>query len=213
MYGYQNRIRSSRRLERECTRNVKFWWLLNQQGSKFKAQNSRKNNYNAKKVQCHLNYIEKKTAEYFELLNELDKEESKEERMLIEAKREHLIAGRKKYEQLEAELENLSEKGELQVSTCDPDARALPLHMGIVEVGYNVQSSVDAEHKMIVDFEVTNKNDTYALSSIAIRSKAILGVESLDVLADKGYHNGIEMQRCCEAGITTYIAPKNNIIT
>ena len=28
LYGYQNRIRSSRRLARECERNVELWWLL-----------------------------------------------------------------------------------------------------------------------------------------------------------------------------------------
>lgn len=29
LYGYLNRIRSSRRLERECPRNIELWWLMN----------------------------------------------------------------------------------------------------------------------------------------------------------------------------------------
>lgn len=29
LYGYLNRVRSSRRLERECERNVEVMWLLN----------------------------------------------------------------------------------------------------------------------------------------------------------------------------------------
>ena len=28
-YGYFNRIRSSRKLETECVRNIELWWLLN----------------------------------------------------------------------------------------------------------------------------------------------------------------------------------------
>ena len=254
LYGYQNRIRSSRRLERECTRNIDLWWLLHQQvpcyktianfrkdnskalrrvfrqfnalcldwslfegktiavdGSKFKGQNSKKNNYNKKKVERHLNYIDKKTAEYFELLENMDAKESAEYEE-IDMKIDLLNERRKKYEELEESLEKVSEEGELQISTVDPDARALPLHMGIVEVGYNIQSAVDAANKMVVDYQVTNKNDTYALSEISISAKEILEVEELDVLADKGYHNGYEMERCSNNDITTYISPKDTSV-
>ena len=36
--------------------------------------------------------------------------------------------------------------------------RALPLHMNIVEVGYNNQIAVEAENKLIVDYEVTDRS-------------------------------------------------------
>ncbi len=43
------------------------------------------------------------------------------------------------------------------------------------EVAYNVQISVDAKHKLIVDHEVTNEGiDTNQLSSMAIRAKEVL---------------------------------------
>ncbi len=29
-YGYINRVRSSRKLEAECQRNIEVWWLINQ---------------------------------------------------------------------------------------------------------------------------------------------------------------------------------------
>jgi len=121
-YGYLNRTRSSRRLEREAQTNIEAIWLLkngrpgyktisdfrkdnpkalqntfkkfNQflllqglfdkdlvaiDGSKFRAQNSKKNNYNAKKVEQHLKYIDKKTEEYLKVLDENDAQIKEEE--------------------------------------------------------------------------------------------------------------------------------------
>lgn len=118
-YGYFNGIRSSRKLQQECERNIELWWLLERQqpryhtiadfrkhnkaafektfkqlvklcrewqlfggetvaidGSKFRAQNSKKNNYNEKKVEQHLAYIDKKVAQYTAALDKLDEEES-----------------------------------------------------------------------------------------------------------------------------------------
>ena len=37
MYGYLNQIRSSRRLERECTRNLELLWWLNRLSPSFKT--------------------------------------------------------------------------------------------------------------------------------------------------------------------------------
>ncbi|MCB0537730.1 MAG: IS1182 family transposase, partial [Bacteroidetes bacterium] len=48
-------------------------------GSKFRAQNSKKNNYNAAKVERHMKYIDKKLEEYFEAADKLDEEEQGEE--------------------------------------------------------------------------------------------------------------------------------------
>ena len=45
-------------------------------GSKFKAVNSRKNNYNQKKIDKHQQFIADKTAKYFQELDELDKQEA-----------------------------------------------------------------------------------------------------------------------------------------
>ena len=44
-------------------------------GSKFKAVNSKKSNYNQAKIDKHRQFIEDKTAKYLQELDSLDKEE------------------------------------------------------------------------------------------------------------------------------------------
>ncbi|MCB0705869.1 MAG: transposase [Saprospiraceae bacterium] len=95
-----------------------------------------------------------------------------------------------------------------QISTTDPDACALPRKMNIVEVSYNVQAAVEAENKLITNYEVTNENDTHALSGVALEAKAVLKKERIQALADKGYDTGSELKICAENNIETYVAPR-----
>lgn len=174
-------------------------------GSKFRAQSSKKNNYNEKKIDRHLEYIENKQQEYFDTLDQEDKENLAAK--IIDSERLTQLKERKlKYDQLKKQLE---QSEDTQISTTDKDARALPLHMRIVEVSYNLQSSVDDKHNLIVDYEVTNKNDSRALADMAIQSKEALQIdptEEMTVLADKGYHTGAELQRCHDHNIETVVA-------
>ncbi len=70
-------------------------------------------------------------------------------------------------------------------------------------VGYNVQIAVEANHHLIVMHEVTNDGtDRSQLSHVANETKAVLGVDKLDAVADRGYFNSEEIRACEEAGIT-----------
>lgn len=254
IYGYINGVRSSRKLAKECNRNIELWWLLGElkpkhvtianfrkenskafkelfrafnmicqdaglfsnsvvaiDGSKFRAVNSKKNNYNAKKIQQHLDYIDKQTEEFMSALADNDKREKKEKLTgkKVEESLKNLKERKEKYDSLHKQLQD---SDQTQISTVDADARALPLHMNIVEVGYNVQTAVEADNKLIVEYDVTNELDTYALSAMAIKAQEALGLEEgqLTVLADKGYYTGIEIQKCHEAGIETIVSAKKH---
>ena len=75
-----------------------------------------------------------------------------------------------------------------------------------VPVGYNVQVAVDSKHSLIVEQEVTNAvTDQDQLSAMALDAKETLGVESLEVVADRGYYHGAQVKTCEEKGITCYI--------
>jgi hypothetical protein len=123
----------------------------------------------------------------------------------IERALEALRQGKAKAEE---RLEQLTESGQSQVSLTDPDARAMKSGMHEAVIGYNVQTAVDAENKLIVAHEVTNEgNDRNQLSGMAKQAKETLERDALNVVADTGYANGNELARCEAEGITAYVTP------
>ena len=111
---------------------------------------------------------------------------------------------------------HLEESGESQVSLSDPDARLLVTSQK-AEVGYNIQSVVDAAYKIPIDYEVTNKNDYSALGGMLERSIDTLRLEELEKktikgLFDTGYYSGKELKKAQNLGIEVYVAiPKVSV--
>ncbi|OOV18597.1 IS1182 family transposase [Flavobacterium sp. LM4] len=246
LYGYLNGLRSSRKLEKECFRNIEMQWLLEDirpnyhsisdfrknnpaalknlfklfvvflkdadliagetiviDGTKSRAHNSRKANFNQKKIDKHLEYIEIKTQQYLDALEENDAKHNPEKIKNIKQKIERLKQNKIRYELLE---EKLQASGEPQISTTDSDARALLVQGQVVEISFNMQAAVDAKHNLVVATHTINKNDRSALSAIAIEAKENLGIETYTALVDKGYHNGKQIEICKKANITTIVA-------
>jgi len=246
LYGYLNGIRSSRKFERECVRNLELQWLLhgicpnyhsisdfrkdNPQalknlfklfvsfmkdanlvsgetiaidGTKSRANNSKKANFSQKKIDRHLEYIDEKAAEYLEQLTAADAKNDVIKVTDIEGKLAILKERKINYEILEKKLQ---ESGEPQISTTDEDARALLVQGQVVEVCYNIQAAVDSKHNLVVATHTINRNDRNALSAIAIEVQENLGIETFTALVDKGYHNGREIQQCMDANISTIVA-------
>ncbi len=246
LYGYLNGLRSSRKLEKECFRNIEMQWLLEDirpnyhsisdfrknnpvalknlfklfvsflkdadllgcetiaiDGTKSRAHNSKKANFNQKKIDQHLEYIETKTQEYLNALEENDIKENSTEIKNIQQKIERLQQNKLHYDLLE---EKLKASGEPQISTTDSDARALLVQGQVVEISFNIQAAVDAKHNLVVATHTINKNDRSALSAIAIEAKENLAIETYTALVDKGYHNGKQIEICKQANITTIVA-------
>jgi hypothetical protein len=181
-------------------------------GSKFRAVNSKKNNYNQKKIDRHLAYIQEKAESYLCELETLDSEEEVEQVVInkekVQQEIKKLNARKEKYQLLEAQLNG---SGEDQISTTDEDSRGLLLHRNIVEVSYNMQTADDAEHNLLVHVEATNCNDRNALHPVAKQAKAIVEKEIITVLADKGYHNGRELHNCAGSSIITIVPCKAHV--
>ena len=172
LYGYLNKIRSSRKLEQECGRNIELQWLIGNlqpnyhtiadfrkvhavplqsmfrlyvqflgdagllgkttigiDGSKFKAVNSRKNNYNQKKIDAHQQFIADKTAKYLQELDELDKQEAAAGGADdLQIKKEKITKGLAKIKERTIKydtLQKLNDTTDKQISTTDPDSRSI----------------------------------------------------------------------------------------
>jgi transposase len=169
---------------------------------KIRGSNSLKNNFNEKKLKQHLAYIDAQISEYEAQLDAADKLEDKK------AIEEKIEERKEKHDRYAKVKEELDQSGEEQISLTDPDSRAVILLRNIVNVGYNVQASSDSKHKFLTEFDTGSVNDTRALADIAISTKKLLGVDKMNVLADKGYHTGSELSQCRDNGITPFVSPK-----
>jgi transposase len=248
IYGYLNRVQSSRRLEREAGRNLEVLWLLGRlvpdhktiadfrkdngpalrkvcarfvdlcrelgllatasvaiDGSKFKAVNNRDRNFTKGKVERRRAQLEESVARY---LSQLDTADLQEPTEALAAKTKHL---KEKLAKLDSEMQRLEayEKKMLaspdqQISLTDPDSRSMATSgRGSGVVGYNVQVAVETENHLIITHEVTNSgSDRSQLARVGRAARAVMGADTLEAVADRGYFNSPEILACHEAGIT-----------
>jgi len=203
----KNHAKAFREVFRRFVCLLKEWNLIEGEtvaidSFKIRGSNSLKNNFNEKKLAQHLAYIDAQISQYQAALDAADRAEDKKE---LQQKIEKRKQKRAQYQQIKKELR---QNGEEQISLTDPDSRAVVFQRNSVEVGYNIQTSSDKKHKLLVEFDTGQVNDTHALAPMAIATKELLSVDSLSVLADKGYHTGGELQECEINGITTFVSPK-----
>lgn len=179
-------------------------------GSFFAAQNSKEKNYSTAKIKKKIDYIDKKTKEYLDLLDQTDEDDN----TLLLAKKKvkkkltTLTKRKEKYEVLNNKLEK---SGDSQISTTDPDARLMSKGKG-AQMAFNIQIATEEENKMIAHFEVTNQGDSKAFHLLAKATKDFLqdgdDTKSINALGDKGYNDAEQIHQCQKDNIVTYIAHK-----
>ncbi len=245
LYGYKNKLRSSRQLEHACKVNLEVIWLLKGlrpsarkvayfrkdypnafklafryfvgllkdweliegetiaiDSFKIRAQNALKNNFNQKKIDRHIDYIDNKILEYQQQLDTEDQDVDTKE---VQSKIAYQESKKNRCRTIEKQLQ---QSGETQISLIDSDAKAVVLHRNIVNVGYNVQAGCDAKYKLFVNNDTGTVNDTNALSHMALDAKELLGVQRMKTLTDKGYTTAKHLEKCTNNGITPYSSPK-----
>ena len=183
--------------------------LVATDGSKFRANNSKKNTHGKEVVKNELERIDRKIDEYLKTLEQADEQEAGEKeagKAELKAALERLKERKIEYQELQTRIEK-----EGEVSTVDPDARLMRSGGDgrSIDSGYNAQTVVDGKYHLIVDFEVTQCSaDSGELYRMSQRAKEELEVEELTNLADRGYYDGQEMAACEESGVACLVAKK-----
>ena len=244
IYGYLNRVRSSRRLEREAKRNIEVIWLLQSlrpdfktiadfrrdnrgafksvfrqfvllcrrldlygrellavDGTRIKAVNNKDRNFTRSSLRAFIRAADERLEDYLKRLDEGDVADGATSGgARTKNLAEKIAALNEKRGRYEAMLAQLDRTGEDQISLTDPDSRAMAAHTK-AGVGYNIQVAVDAKHKLIVEQAVTNQVvDMGLLTQTAEPAREILDVETIDVVADRGYFKVEDVEACEKVG-------------
>ncbi|HXP08580.1 MAG TPA: IS1182 family transposase [Acidobacteriaceae bacterium] len=221
LYGYLQQIRSSRRLEAECRRNVEVMWLLGRLTPDYKSI--------AEFRRMHQQAVTNVGAELVRLARQVGLVRG--EWVAIDGSKFRAVASAEAVREREAvkryldQLESADKQDEGVIDPsavaaaleklkqdAEPEARLMRMAHGNPAPAYNVQTAVDAEHGIIVAQQVTTEaTDNRSLLPMAEAAKRALEAETLNVVADAGYSNGEQAERCEEQGIVPH-APANRAV-
>ncbi|MBU2180792.1 MAG: IS1182 family transposase [Gammaproteobacteria bacterium] len=250
IYGYLNRVQSSRRLEKEAYRNVELMWLLERltpdfktiadfrknnnkgiknacrafidlcrqmqmftdvtvaiDGSKFKAVNSKPNNFTPQKAKDHIARVEQSISNYLEKLDQADRDTQPDANAELTATK--LAWLKKRLGELQEIQKTVEQQQDKQLSLTDPDSRLMKTNNLNRQVCYNVQTAVDTKNHLIVAHEVTNTTDRGQLHSVTKLAQEALAKEDITVLADKGYYSRSDIKAVLDTGAVALV-PKGD---
>lgn len=219
LYGYLQQIRSSRRLESECRRNIELMWLLGRLAPDHKTI--------AEFRRLHRDGVTAAGAELVRLARSVGL--VKGEWIAIDGSKFQAVSSARSVrerEALERYLEQLEQSDRQDEVVIDPGAVAsaqekLRQHpepeVGLMRTtngimpAYNVQAAVDAEHALIVVQQVidqaTDNRSLQPMAEAAVSEPA----QTLNVIADAGYSNGEQAEACEAQGILPHVPANRGV--
>lgn len=176
-------------------------------GSKFKAVNSKDNNFTLSKLDDRIERLECHEKEY---LLALDQNDFNDELSLSKEEVEHkLEVCQERKERYKGYREQLEKSGESQMSLIDKDAKLMKFNDGF-DVGYNVQTGVEAGSHLIATFNVTtNPTDHGEITETASDAKKELEMDIMQSVEDKGYQDPVDMGNALAAGVVPNVIQRD----
>lgn len=222
LYGYLHQIRSSRRLEAECLRNIEVMWLLGRLAPDHKSI--------AGFRKVHGEAVTEAGAELIRFARSIGL--VKGEWVAIDGSKFRAVSSsqsvheRKELERYLERMEQADAEEEVEIDSAavaaaleklklhpEPEARFMRTPAGKVPA-YNVQTAVDAEHALIVAQQVsTEATDNRSLEPMAEAAQAAVSEpgQRLNVVADAGYSNGEQAERCESKGIVPHVPANRGV--
>jgi Transposase DDE domain len=179
--------------------------LLAVDGTRIKAVNNKDRNFTRASLTQFISLADAKLDDYLQRLDQSDVTENGTVGSRVKTLAEKIAAIGERRARCKAMLAQLDRTGADQISLKDSDSRAMAAHTRVA-VGYNIQIAVDVKHKLLVEQQVTNQVvDISLLTQTAEAAKEVLGVETIAVVADKGYFKIEDIEACEKAGIEPYV--------
>lgn len=224
LYGYLQQIRSSRRLESECRRNVELLWLLG------RLCPDHKSIAEFRRMHCHA--VTQAGAELVKfaravglIRGEWIAIDGSKFRAVSSISSVHERAAVERYleslENADRQEEPILDNGAVAAALeklrrhAEPEAGFMKTAQGMLPA-YNVQTAVDAEHGLIVAQQVTDEaNDTRSLLPMAEAAQQAVGEPAapMHVVADAGYSNGEQAAACEGKGILPHVPAHRGVNT
>ena len=176
--------------------------LISIDGSKFRAVNSKERNVNREKLQDRIERVDASISRYMKEMDERDSQESTDEDSLNrQSLKEKIEKAKQRKADYERMLREMEETGKTEISLTDTESRLMRTRHGL-DVCYNVQAAVDSKHKLIAEYDATNNPTDYGmLASVATGAGEALDASGLEVVADKGYFDVLQLKECVDNGI------------
>jgi transposase len=214
LYGYLNQIRSSRRLEAECMRNVEVMWLLGRLYPDHKSI--------AEFRRVHREAVTAAGAALVRFAQScglirgewIAIDGSKFRAVAsIDTVRERVAVQRylDSLENADADAETKIDQSAVQVAleklkqNPEPEASFMLVRQQALPA-YNVQTAVDTKNALIVAHAVVlDASDIRCLRPMAEAAKEALEADTFKIVADAGYSNGEQVAHCEAVGIMPYV--------
>jgi len=221
LYRYLQQVRSSRRLEAECQRNVEVMWLLGRLQPDYKSIAEFRRIHSQAVSEAGVDLVRFARSVGLVRGETVAVDGSKFQAMSSVHHVRERDAGKRYLEQLDtadAQDEMVVDPSAVQAaleklkSDPEPEARFMRTAKGSVPA-YNVQTAVDTEHALIVAQKVSeDATDNRSLLPMAEAAKAALGnPETLNLVADAGYSNGGQAEQCEAQGVVLHVPANRSI--